>query len=242
MTCTFDVTVSDDEDPVIVNCPTDITETITAGNCSQTVTWTAPTATDNTPGVTLTSTHNPGDAFPIGTTTVTYTATDVDGNTAICTFDVVILPPAQPTLACYETATFNTTTCVWDVTGTQPVEPTTACHETATFNTTTCMWDIAVTDNQDPVISGCPANITQVSDPGVSTAVVTWIAPTATDNCSVSLTSSHNPGDVFSTGTTTVTYTATDGAGNSVTCSFEITILSDCLSNPLLDCDGDGVS
>ena len=32
--------------------------------------------------------------------------------------------PAQPTTACYETATFNTTTCAWEVTGTQPAQPT----------------------------------------------------------------------------------------------------------------------
>ncbi|MDP5158235.1 MAG: T9SS type B sorting domain-containing protein, partial [Flaviramulus sp.] len=48
----------------------------------------------------------------------------------------------QPTLACYETATFNTTTCLWDVTGVQPVQPTLACYETATFNTSTCIWDV----------------------------------------------------------------------------------------------------
>ncbi|MDP5158234.1 MAG: hypothetical protein NWQ07_06620, partial [Flaviramulus sp.] len=46
--------------------------------------------------------------------------------------------PAQPVLACWETATINNATCSWDVTGTQPVQPTLACYETATFNTTTC--------------------------------------------------------------------------------------------------------
>ena len=56
-----------------------------------------------------------------------------------------IFPAQQPTLACYEIATFNTTTCVWDVTGTQPIQPTLACYETANFNTTTCVWDITGT-------------------------------------------------------------------------------------------------
>ncbi|QLH46805.1 MAG: hypothetical protein HWD58_14935 [Bacteroidota bacterium] len=50
--------------------------------------------------------------------------------------------PAMPTLACYETASFNTTTCVWDVTGSQPAMPTLACYQTASFNTTTCVWDV----------------------------------------------------------------------------------------------------
>ena len=52
--------------------------------------------------------------------------------------------PIQPTLACYQTATFSTATCSWDVTGTQPAQPTgLACYETAVFNTTTCSWVIS---------------------------------------------------------------------------------------------------
>ena len=54
------------------------------------VSWTAPTATD-TNGVTLTSTHNPGDTFPIANTPVTYTATDKAGNTAQVSFTVSII-------------------------------------------------------------------------------------------------------------------------------------------------------
>jgi hypothetical protein len=53
------------------------------------------------------------------------------------------MQPAQPTLACYESATFNTTNCNWDVTGTQPAQPTLACYESAAFNTNSCAWDIA---------------------------------------------------------------------------------------------------
>jgi hypothetical protein len=48
----------------------------------------------------------------------------------------------MPTLACYETASFNISTCVWDVTGTQPAIPTLSCYETASFNTSTCSWDV----------------------------------------------------------------------------------------------------
>ena len=49
--------------------------------------------------------------------------------------------PAQPSLACYESATFDTgLTCAWHVTGTQPVQPSLACYESATFDTITCAW------------------------------------------------------------------------------------------------------
>jgi hypothetical protein len=53
----------------------------------------------------------------------------------------------MPTLACYETASFNTTTCSWDVSGTQPAAPTgLACYETATFNTSSCSWVVSGTE------------------------------------------------------------------------------------------------
>ena len=58
---------------------------------SRIVTWTEPTATDNsgmTP--TVTQSHQPGDSFPIRTTQVAYTFTDMAGNIAVCTFTVTI--------------------------------------------------------------------------------------------------------------------------------------------------------
>ena len=80
----------DDESPVISGCPSDVSGNTDGGIATGTISWTAPTATDNSGTQTLTSTHNPGDSFPIGTTTVTYTATDAAGNTANCSFEVVV--------------------------------------------------------------------------------------------------------------------------------------------------------
>ncbi|MFM9050880.1 MAG: lamin tail domain-containing protein, partial [Bacteroidota bacterium] len=63
--------------------------------------------------------------------------------------------PQQPTLACYQTATFNSTTCQWDVTGTQPQQPTLACYQSATFNNTTCQWDVTGTQPTAPTNLSC---------------------------------------------------------------------------------------
>ena len=59
------------------------------GTNSRVVTWTEPTATDDS-GVTPTvvQSHSSGDMFPVGTTQVMYTFTDAAGNMAMCTFSI----------------------------------------------------------------------------------------------------------------------------------------------------------
>ena len=71
-------------------------------------------------------------------------------NESTCQYDISGTQDPQPTLACYESATFNTTSCAWVVTGTQPVEPTLACYETAAFNTTSCSWLVSGTQDPQP--------------------------------------------------------------------------------------------
>jgi hypothetical protein len=74
-------------------------------------------------------------------------------NITTCSWVVTGTQPTQPTLACYETANFNTNTCVWDVTGTQPVQPTLACYESANFNTNTCLWDVTGSQPTQPTLA-----------------------------------------------------------------------------------------
>lgn len=84
-----------------------------------------------------------------------------------------------------------------------------------------------VNDTTAPVIS-CPSNI-EVFLPANTSATsmaVNYPAATATDNCSSSPTVSYSQasGSVFPVGATTVTVTATDGAGNQSECSFTVTV------------------
>ena len=75
--------------PVISNCPRSSTYTIPVGISTISITWTEPTASDNS-GVALTmfQSHRPGDIFEVGTTEVLYVFTDPSGSVAMCAFDV----------------------------------------------------------------------------------------------------------------------------------------------------------
>src|SRR5438094_6466264 len=79
-----------------ITCPNNITTQSNGqdaqGVCGVDVYWTEPTVVSDCPPVMLTSAHSPYDFFPVGMTTVTYTATDAKGNTATCSFTVTVDP------------------------------------------------------------------------------------------------------------------------------------------------------
>jgi hypothetical protein len=75
--------------PVLSACPYDVL--IKTRGTTATVSWTAPTATDNCGTPVVTSTNAPGSQFPVGATTVTYTATDSKGNKTTCSFVVNVV-------------------------------------------------------------------------------------------------------------------------------------------------------
>ena len=102
--------------------------------------------------------------------------------------------------------------------------------------------DVVIADVTDPTINDCPSDISIPTNTANCEAIVTWVAPTASDNCAATISGTHNSGDSFTLGTTTVTYTATDDAGNTSTCSFDVTVTNDIATNPTTTnilCKGD---
>jgi HYR domain/GEVED domain len=342
-TCTFNVNVNnpclnDTVKPVLTPCPANIVRVATGSTA--TATWTAPTASDNCTASTVASTHSSGATFPIGATTVTYTATDARNNKATCTFVVTVTP--QNTNYCASKASepyqewvkgvtigsinnINQTnegkSINWSVIGysdftnvvtnlnrgqTYPLSilPGTSwlgrltnvyCRVWIDFNgdrifddtekvlegralnpfagsvtipataisgstrmrvslkwgamPTSCetfapgeVEDYLVnisnlncaTDVDPPVFANCPANIVLPTTGTTTTAIATWIAPTATDNCvSPIISTTHNSGIAFPIGVTAVTYTANDAKNNKATCTFTVTVTNPCATDTI---------
>ena len=91
-------------------------------------------------------------------------------------------------------------------------------------NSSTCTFTVTVNDTEKPVIH-CPDNIVLSNDPGTCSRKNVTFSATATDNCpGVSIAYSIAPGSTFPAGTTPVTVTATDAAGNQSTCTFTVTV------------------
>lgn len=129
---------------------------------------------------------------------VNYTEPVVDGATVVCE------PPSGSEFPLGTT----TVTCV-------------ATYVTG--ETRECSFTVTVVDREGPEIQ-CPLNVIAGNDPGRCSAVVEFVA-TAADSCSaVTVVSVPPSGSEFPVGTTVVTTTATDAAGNPTTCTFTVTV------------------
>jgi hypothetical protein len=95
-------------------------------------------------------------------------------------------------------------------------------------NSSNCTTTFTVNDTTAPVIT-CPANIVRSTDANACSATVNPGTATATDNCSgvtVAGVRSDNQSlnAPYPKGVTTITWTATDGSGNTATCQQTVTV------------------
>ncbi|MDP9368506.1 MAG: HYR domain-containing protein, partial [Chloroflexota bacterium] len=247
---TFTVLVEDTTAPVIDSHANETAEA--TGPNGAIVTYIAPSATDAVDG-TRTASCAPasGSTFALGTTTVACDISDTAGNAATqTTFTVTVTDTTAPEVVVPANQTVEATGpsgagVTYTATATDLVDGsvavsclpasgstfplggpyTVACSATdATGNTGSGSFIVTVVDTTAPVVAQ-PANIT-VDPTSVNGAVVTYTAPNATDAVSGTLTASCLPasGSTFAIGTTTVTCSATDGAGNTGTTSFTVTV------------------
>jgi hypothetical protein len=196
---------------------------------------------------------------------VTCTATDASLNTSVDTFVVTVIDVEDPTFTAPLQADFSQNNaaglCSAVVSWSAPVIDdncpgatvvcvpasgstfvvgvhTVTCTATdASLNTSIDSFTVTVTDGEIPVIEDTPRDSEAFASPTVCEALVTWIEPTATDNCAPAPTPSYEVtengtangllrGGIWPVGVYLVTYSATDANNNDATeTSFTITVI-----------------
>jgi hypothetical protein len=254
-TCTFTVTVNDNEAPVIT-CPASIVAPAALGTCNAVATYIAPNGTDNCTGATTIRVTglNSGSSFPIGVTTNLFRVTDGSGNSTTCSFTVTVTDAEAPTVTCPANITVGNGPgmCGANVSFVTPVG-TDNCSSTTTSllaglptggafpvgtttntfavtdvssNSATCSFTVTVNDTEAP--TAICQNITlQLDTTGNATVTANALDNNSIDNCT-SLTGTAIPTS-FSCGNlgdNPVVLTLTDQNGNSSTCAAIVTIVS----------------
>ena len=245
----FAVIVRDTTPPTIA-AHADVTAEATGGT-GATVTYTPPTAADNLDGaVAVSCLPASGSLFALGSTTVTCSANDAAGNTASSTFAVLVRDTTSPTInaradkiseatsAAGANVTYVTPAATDNLDGPVPLSclpasgalfalgsttVTCSAHDAA-GNTASSSFTILVRDTTGPTISAHADLTAEAADP--RGAIVTYIPPTAADavDGAVSVGCLPASGNLFSIGSTQVTCSARDAAGNVSGSNFTILV------------------
>jgi len=172
------ISTKDEVAPTFTAQPVNLEHFNDPGLATAVVAVAPPSATDNCSAVTITGVRSDGvpslDApYPVGVTTITWTAKDADGNTSTATQTVTVI------------------------------------------------------DNENPVWGPLAEAVREVNATSPSGAVVTFDYLVVTDNVGVTSRSCEPAsGSVFPLGTTPVTCTARDAAGNSSSQSLSVIVIS----------------
>ncbi|WP_086667111.1 HYR domain-containing protein [Lentzea kentuckyensis] len=243
------VTVTDSTPPRMV-LPANQTKNAT-GPSGVTVDFSSPTAIDTVDGtVSVACDHQSGTVYPLGTTTITCTASDHAANVTRGSFTVSVIDADSPAVTVPSTITAEAggpngaivtypvpsshdtvdgdlpVTCDHASGATYPLGDTTVtCSATdKANNASTNTFTIRVVDTTPPSLTHLADQVvTATTSNGAS---VSYTPPTATDlvNGGLSVGCTPSPATTFSLGTTKVTCTATDAAGNVGSTSFQVVV------------------
>jgi hypothetical protein len=242
-TCSFTVTVNNASGSCTLFCPAHITTSTAPGQCGADVNY-PPPMSSGTCGTVMCEPAS-GSFFNLGMTTVTCTA--MAGNT--CSFTVTVVDQTPPMITCPANVTvdggdncvftFNDMAMVADNCDPEPTitsnPPLPAMFgvgiHTVVFtatddagNTASCMMAVTVTDTTPPVMT-CPDYTMLVGDADCM-AMFNDMA-TAMDNCDPDVTVTSDPPlpATFNYGMHTITFTATDDAGNTAMCMMIVEVI-----------------
>jgi hypothetical protein len=201
------LTVNDITPPVWSNTPASITVFTPANSATATATWTPPTASDNVGVTSSGSNFAPGASFPVGTTTVTYTASDAASNVRTTSFTVTVIDNVAPVISgtpanitieatgptgaavSYIMPTANdnvngpVTVSTTNASGSIfPIGTTTVTFTAsdAALNSSTTTFQVTVRDTTAPALSGVPSDL-MLEATSPTGATLNYTLPTAAD-------------------------------------------------------------
>ncbi|MFA9372429.1 MAG: ice-binding family protein [Labilibaculum antarcticum] len=239
----------------------DITIPAESGKCSAQATWDRPSAIDNCGTVTLSSDHNSGDDFPVGTTKVTYTATD-GTNEVKSSFNVIVTDNELPTITAPGALTVYIDSGSCDAADVDLGTPVTAdnCSVAKIDNNapaifplgeTTVTWTVidgaglqatatqmvTVEDNVPPI--AISQNITvQLDATCNATILASDVDNGSSDNCGlISMSLSQTTFRCSNIGENNVTLTVKDAHGNTTNCDAVVTVEDK--TDPTITCPAD---
>ena len=247
--CVANITILDA--PFNLTCPPDITVNANSINCQAQVFWTEPLENCS---VSISSNHSSGDLFPLGTTTIAYTAIDDQSNVTNCSFDVTVINDLAVQIddiinpnclnsangQVYMTVSGGSAPYVfdWNNDGTgdfDDQEDQNNLPAGMNYFTITDSYGCQINDSielqpNNLTIIDCPANINLKADLENCSAKVMWNEPI--EICSgIPLVSSYTSGDTFALGTTVVNYLGSNIFGDTAICQFEVTVYNDLTIN-----------
>lgn len=159
-TCSFTITVIDNESPVF-NCTNSMIVNVDSGTCTALVNYPVPVATDNCSTTTVQTAGLPsGSLFNIGMTAISYTTTDPAGHSAICNFTIMVVDNEAPVWIC----TGDVNSCDSVVTGIAP---------NATEN---CSLPLGITYTLSGATTGSGTGDASGTTFGIGTTLVTYTA------------------------------------------------------------------
>jgi hypothetical protein len=251
---TFTVTVQDMTPPTLVGMPANIVVSSTTPTVVTYTNPTATDNVDPSPSVVCSPAS--GSTFPFGTTTVTCTATDDSGNQTTGSFTVTVQDPDAPVVTVPANMTLEANSaagsvalfpdpasaidnadgplladCVPSSGATFPIGVTTVTCSVADSdgNTGTNSFTVTVQDTTPPTLI-LPGNLILTSSTPVSrssTAITSWLSfVSASDLVDPSVAITHNSPASFPVGVTTVTFTARDDFGNTVTRLRQVSVVA----------------
>ena len=247
----FTVTVRDTTAPSVATHAEIVVNA--SGPTGAVVTFTPPTATDLVAPLSPTVTCNPasGSTFPLGTTTVTCSASDDAGNTGQSQFTVTVQESGSPIVGTHAHMTVEATGPEGAVvaytpptaTDDNPLHPAVSClpEPGSTFplgeTTVTCSatdnagntgqshFKVTVLDTTPPTVAIHADLLATTTDP--AGAAVTFVSPVATDlvgPLSPAVSCLPVSGWIFPVGETTVTCSAVDTHHNVGVSTFKVTV------------------